>query len=613
MKKILYTIGFLMIMSAVIQPLNALGQEQFSGKEEDLPYSSARLFSKLVEKTGLNPSANWAESFGTDKDEDVGKDLYLMVYDKVQNQPIKQTNRNVAGKYGIPEADLIRFLHGDYTKLVESRPGISQKDALEKIAEIQQVYMEEKELQALESEIKAATEPSEIFANGEVSDSGFDLINDLRIIEYLLFLKSNPSGIGASYTGGRGGTGSVGGGSGNQTSSGSEDAGTPSVVPQTTPATSGSSGSQQNPEAQETTGTPISGATATSTGTSETSTGTQTGSVSGPATGEEERLNPNACFSDDRFTDALDDFLENAQSNDDYKDNAATGASDASSGTVGSGGTATGTTADAGAASSGGASSGTGSTGRTGLANTAASVQQPFVYAEAAAAPAQSAPKDNWLKDKICLKTFCLTVNMVMKPATSAFQDSDNCIACHAEKINAVLKNVISHSLVPAKAPGNLGEPGVCKKALSASFGSISMNIYTLAMPVITPMNDDLVYGNTIERDWYNYCNAVAFPFSCRQEDLPKNVEEAGYEIPRSVLDMVSKRELAMSADGVQQSVVTNNISTAVTGYELERYEGLQTYSMSKGAGNSVLFYQAIIFSATSGICFTVCMRRLTG
>ena len=61
------------------------------------------------------------------------------------------------------------------------------------------MYKEERELQHLQADIKAAVEPSEIFANGNLDDSGFDLINDLQIIEKLLFLKSNPIDVGKAY------------------------------------------------------------------------------------------------------------------------------------------------------------------------------------------------------------------------------------------------------------------------------------------------------------------------------------------------------------------------------------------------------------------------------
>jgi hypothetical protein len=603
MKKMLYTIGFLMLLSALAQPLMALGQDQFSGKEEDLPYSSARIFSKLVESTGLNPNANWAESFGTKDEKDVGKNLYLMIYDKTQNQPVKQANRNIAGKYGIPETDLVRFLHGDYSRLIASRPGITQEEAQRKIAEIQQVYMEETELQSLEAEIKAATEPSEIFANGDVSDSGFDLINDLQIIEYLLFLKSNPTSIGASYSPGSSGAATV---PGNNGAGANAAAGTSSA---TAPAGQTNAGGQQTVQTSGVTG--ANGqqtATGTNAGTGTNASQPARTAAEATAAAEqaaaEEKFNPNACFTDNKYLSALGNFLTKAQTDGNYKDNGGTNATGGAA--AGAGGSAL-TGAGGAGGNSGAAVTGTspaGGSGASGAGNGAGAgaaavtpsgtVTPPFEYAPDTAAPVQAAPAGQWLKDKVCLKTFCLTINMVKKTATSAFQDSDNCIACHAEKINVALKNLITHSLVPSKAPGNLGEPGVCKKALATSFGSVSMNIYTIAMPVLTPMNDDLVYGKTIEEDWYNYCNAVAFPFSCSKKDLPKDVSSAGYEIPKSILDMTSKRELAMAADGASQSSVAQNIDTDVTGYELERNQGLQSYDMTKGADNGIQVYQPL-------------------
>jgi hypothetical protein len=223
------------------------------------------------------------------------------------------------------------------------------------------------------------------------------------------------------------------------------------------------------------------------------------------------------------------------------------------------------------------------------------SVTPPYTAVpEATGPPIQPAPADKWRKDKVCAGSFCIYVNLVMKPATSSFQNADNCIACHAEKINDVLRKVISYTLVPSKAPGNLAESGKCKKALSTAFGSVNMNIYTLAMPVQTPMNDDLIYGPTIEEDWYNYCNQVAYPFSCTNKPAPKTVSQAQYMPPQSILDMVSKRELAGAADNAPQATVANNIDTAVTGYSSDKIAGLQSYSVTKAADKGIQMYQPV-------------------
>jgi hypothetical protein len=304
-------------------------------------------------------------------------------------------------------------------------------------------------------------------------------------------------------------------------------------------------------------------------------------------TGAPGKFNPNTCFGTDKFAAALTDFAANARTNGNYKDLGSAAASAAAAAQTPTAGTnATPGTAASSAAAGAGAGSATPATG---------TATEPFTAApEAPAAPIQPAPADKWLKDKLCVGSFCLYINLVMKPAASSYQNADNCIACHAEKINDVLKKVISYTLVPSKAPGNLGEAGKCKKALSTAFSSVSMNIYTLAMPVQTPMNDDLVYGKTIEEDWFNYCSQVAAPFTCRNEAPPKDVSQATYEPPKTILDMVSKSALATASDDATQSDVSKNIDTATTGYALEKIAGLNSYDMTKAADKGIQTYQPL-------------------
>jgi len=67
---------------------------------------------------------------------------------------------------------------------------MSQEDLINKMTEMRQKVDEQQQILAFKADIEQATTPSEIFANGDVKDSGFDLINDLEIIEKLLFLKN---------------------------------------------------------------------------------------------------------------------------------------------------------------------------------------------------------------------------------------------------------------------------------------------------------------------------------------------------------------------------------------------------------------------------------------
>jgi len=562
MKKLLYILGLLMLTSLVAGPIVSYGAEQFSGKDEDVPFSTARIFSKLVESTGANPAADWTTTFGAKDEKDVGKDLYLTVYRKVLVQPNKDANKAIAGKYGIPEGEMTRFAYGDISLLLDKKPGLTFEEAQSKISEIQQQLLEEKDLQALQAEIKAAVEPNEMFANGDLDDSGFDLINDLTLIEQLLFLKTSPIDVGAGYI-----PVDAGGGSG------SSGPGTPAGGPTGAAGASGTGGTssttasgQSSTSASSSTGVPTSPTTPESTVTK----------VGGVAPTEEE-LNANSCFASAEYNNALAAFENKKQSDPNLKDKskAAGAALDPLISPTGI----------SGAAKPG---AGTGTPTGTEIENIGQTSSFLTIKVEPNI-PVKPAPADKWLKDKTCIGVFCIYIEKISKPATSAFKNSDNCIACHAEKINDVLKVVINHSLAPNKVPGNLGESAKCKKPLADLFGSINMNVYAISNPIKTPINDDLVYGKNIEDDWYNYCNAVAFPFSCRKEDAPKKESDVKYEIPATIQDTSAKKAIVMAAETATQGDVARDINIAVEGYSLQRVQELNKYQLGnltdRGAG----------------------------
>ncbi len=590
MKKVLYTIGIMMFLTAAASPFYASGQE-FSGKEEDVPYSTARIASKIESAIGLDPAANWFNVFGEQDDSKVGQDLYMVIYEKTQDQPEKQADKNIAGKYGMSEADLVRILNGDYTNLVEKKKGMTQEEAMKKIAEIQQVFAEEKDLLQLQANIKAAVEPSEIFANGNINDSGFDLINDLQIIENLLFLKSDPIDVGGDFSApGAGGGGEAGAGAG---------AGATPPAAQGGGAGTGAGAGAGAGNAGGKGGTVYSGKV-----NQPVSTGAGVQAVAPGAA--QKQVNPDSCFAGNKYDKALTDFDTRKQTDSNLKDNSQ---GQVMSGTLPAGGTTGG--AAGGAANTpatGGATSGTG--------NQAAANTSDFLPpTPESTTPVEPAPAGQWLKDKLCAGPFCIDVKFITKPATSAYQNADNCIACHAEKINDTLKKVINHTLVPSKAPGNLGESAECKKAIGTAFGSISMNFYAIAMPVQTPINDDLVYGKTIEDDWYSYCNAVAFPFSCRKKDPPANQDQATYEstyvIPPSIIDTVTKKETTNASDTTTTDDIAKRIATAAAQMAAQKVQNTQTYKISQGADQSIGFYDPLTVELQQMIYYFANIRDL--
>lgn len=137
--------------------------------------------------------------------------------------------------------------------------------------------------------------------------------------------------------------------------------------------------------------------------------------------------------------------------------------------------------------------------------------------------------------------------------------DSDNCIACHIEKINEKLKETINHSLIPSKATGNLLEPGLCKQAAADQFGDANIHFYALAKPILTPINDDLIYGTNVTDEWDKFINTTKpFPFFEKKIPDPNDPDQDAF-IP-TVNDRAAKAAGANSTDDTTLETITSNI-----------------------------------------------------
>lgn len=532
-----------MFATVALHPAVSLGQDQSSGEEEDVPFSSARIFSKLW--GGDHPEADWGTTFGATNPEDIGKDLYLTVYDKTELIPENEANSELAKKFAVTDGEMKRIRSGNYDIIADKKPGLTQDELLSKVVEIQTEYNWRKEMIELKAQVQASVEMSELFANGDLDDSGFDLINDLTIIEELLFLHTSPIDIGASYTSTSGpGLAPVGQAGGTQA------------------AVSGPEGIKLPPGAGTTSAALEEG------GAAEGAAGlTEAQKAAGMGAGG--GVNPNACFAGDGFGDALADFEEKSQTDPNYKDGSAAQKAQEQ---------------------------------QAGAGQTPDSQLQLDLDDILPAQPGpdlsnlQPAPADNWLDDKLCNEVFCLTVNFVEKPATSSYANSDNCIACHVEKINDVLKTVITHSLVPTKAPGNLGESAQCKKAIADALGLINMNFYAISMPVKTPPNDDLIFGTSVEDEWREFCEQTAFfPFdACKTPEQRKEEIQEEYEPEPILADRAAKKALSETPDDATQEDVIQRVNDTITTYDLQRVTATSKLEQQQQSDEASVFYHPL-------------------
>lgn len=550
MKKFLYIIGFLMFSSGLFSPMltgTVLGAGSDSSGSSDSSASCTFPWTSCLHPN--IPDPNWGDRFGTTDPEKVGVDLYEDILQKVKVDPDKKAFKNTAGAFGTSEGNMNRLLNNDLGPILDKSPYLTQDEAIKKMMNIQQRYQEEKDIFALKEDLDAATTPSEIFANDDTSDSGFDLINDLSNIENILFKKMDPIDVGGAYnasaSGGAGGAGTPGNKTGAKTPPPSEGTGSASS-PLTGGGTSPGTGTQQTTPAAD-----------------------QSGLGKKPSA----TSNPNICFADQKLDQALKDFQSKKLSDPNYKETPTKPVSSGGTGTSGSGG-------------GGGGGENTGST------SSALSAPAEFDYNPPPLPPAQSAPASNWLNDLPCNDILCLKINFV-KTTAAAYVDSDNCIACHIEKINEKLKETINHSLIPGKATGNLLEPGLCKQAAAGLFSKAGIRFYAVAKPIKTPTNDDMIYGTSMVDEWDKFVNTYK-PFPFYEKKIPDPSDPKQDASVPSVEDSAAKNAAAMATPDTSLDTISRNISSQVKGVQDQIARQVAIAEPSVQSDTDASFFQGI-------------------
>lgn len=467
MKKVIYTIGFLMFLSGPLAPLmihaavdDSSSQDQSCNVLKDPACRVSTRIEYALRGKG-NKGLDWGNSFGATDPAKVGQDMYLIVYKSTQSDTLGDAIKATAAQYGLPPERMSLILGGDITPILERSPLMRIEDAVKIYNQMVATYNDKKNTLQVAATLKAKVEPNEMFADGDVGNSGFDLINDLNNIEIILFQKNDLVTFGGTYSG-----------------SSSDEAATstdPTASTTTTGnlpidlsgTTGGSQGDDQGKDGEKPAPPPADPFASTKEDKSKAFVG---------------GINPSQCFAGDKIDKALDEFPRAAAKNKKLKfpplkePDEKPKAGDVNN-------------TDGGA---GGASSDIG-------------IPTPAATTPPAAPPLQAAPPGDYSSPPLCEDLICLSIEFVKKPAVASFNKTDNCIQCHVQYIVEGMQKTISHSLIPAKASGNLGESGLCKNASGTALGSIGMNISINVVPIVTPAKDDLVTLGNITDEWASY------------------------------------------------------------------------------------------------------------
>ncbi|PKL36617.1 hypothetical protein CVV38_01805 [Candidatus Peregrinibacteria bacterium HGW-Peregrinibacteria-1] len=405
---------------------------------------------------------NWADVFGGGAQ---GQDLYLLVKSKKQDVPEQRAVSDMAKSFGFTTSEVVALREGSLIPLFAKngdRTNFTQADALAALADFKEQYDFLYDLYEVRSDIELSIMPGELFANGDLQDSGFDLIWDLERIEEVLFEEvSERTVYNSSFT--------LPEGSSEQEDDdrfGFEDAFNGSDM-----------GLGVNSSIND---------------------GVIT-SVIGDTTVDVELLEIDFCElpADDNAIDLSTDPIDLGDFDVDfgiYTGSGSFGGMDLGIPDVfDTEGELVPAKADdwskewcPGILSNTGNYSTFGESGFSSLGSVANSSldQSAFVGA---------ADSGDLFSAHVAL---CLSTTTV-KDTMSLFADVDRgCVLCNIKEINAAMDQVLSHSLIPNKVTGNWGESAKCKTAFSTPV--VDMNFITVATPVPTQFNDDLIFDRNI-------------------------------------------------------------------------------------------------------------------
>lgn len=416
--------------------------------------------------------------------------------------------------------------------MLNSGRQLTHTEANERLAKFSTAFQEEMERQGDLLEVEMDLVPTEIFANDDVSDSGFDLITDLDKIEDILFGLSTIERMNFAYA--------------NTTTSLSsdndewnQDSDSTGSSDNNTAKTTGSEDTDNDDTDEDDSQVDEENAETQNTTNDSSSAG-----VSRTAS-PNESLDPHACSeSVSELTALVDSVL--SEKNADDSDNEKVSREASVSGSL---------TSDS--------------------STSTPDASAPSGYKDSDGADINLSKPTDWTGALSgCSDFFCLEITMENE-ARSVFPDDENCISCHVGSINDNLYDTLSQNLLPSKVTGNLFEPPLCKKAaadqmppafLKESPGGL---ITITTKPISTPIDDDIVTKLDFKKSWEELLTHPGVStLSLNQSSLLMSETERYFEFC----------DKDMSAEEKQESGCTESLGDIYTKLVLENAPKGSTY-----------------------------------
>ena len=163
-------------------------------------FNRAAMTEEIFEQAGINVDFTFANVFGGTQKKPKVEDLYLSIYQELKEAPSDTALEETAEANQMTQTELCSILGGNYQLLSTIySENYSNDDLLEVVEGLQEQYDTVLENEAFKKDLFWETYPQEIFVNGDTEDSGFDVLYDLEIIEYILFGEDSTIGSGGSF------------------------------------------------------------------------------------------------------------------------------------------------------------------------------------------------------------------------------------------------------------------------------------------------------------------------------------------------------------------------------------------------------------------------------
>lgn len=130
------------------------------------------------------------------------KDMYLRIYDQITKKPAEAAAKASASKFSMSEDDMKKIVNdGDVTSLINK--DTSKNETLEELSKKYSTvfadFQSSLDTENMRADLLNKANPSEIYTDGDTSNSEFDILYDLTVIEVILFNEASVSQFGGQF------------------------------------------------------------------------------------------------------------------------------------------------------------------------------------------------------------------------------------------------------------------------------------------------------------------------------------------------------------------------------------------------------------------------------